>query len=97
MRQKNIFATNAADNKVKIGLIGTGLRGQNHLELLLKRNDVDVVAICDVDANMLNDAKKIISDSKKKMPEIFTGDVFAWKDMLAKSQLDGVVIATPWE
>lgn len=31
------------------------------------------------------------------MPEIFTGDVFAWKQMLEKTQLDGVVIATPWE
>lgn len=94
---KNIFAANEDNSKVKIGLIGTGLRGQNHLELLLKRSDVDVVAICDVDANMLSSAKKIVNDSKKKMPEIFTGNAFAWKDMLAKTQLDGVIIATPWE
>jgi hypothetical protein len=87
----------ATDSKVKIGLIGTGLRGQNHLELLLKRNDVDVVAICDIDAAMLNSARQIVNDSKKKMPEIFTGDVYAWKNMLQKIQLDGVVIATPWE
>lgn len=91
-----IFA-GMADEKVKIALIGTGLRGQNHLDLLLRRKDVDLVAICDVSDRMLNSAKEIIAKSGKKMPEIFTGDNYAWQEMLAKKQLDGVVIATPWE
>ncbi len=86
-----------ADSKVRIGLMGTGLRGQSHLELLLKRDDVDVVAMCDVDAGMLNRAKKIVDDSKKTMPQIFTGDNYAWKTMLEKTTLDGVIIASPWE
>ncbi|HET9744095.1 MAG TPA: gfo/Idh/MocA family oxidoreductase, partial [Chitinophagaceae bacterium] len=33
--------------KIRIAIIGVGLRGQNHLDLLLRRDDVDVVAICD--------------------------------------------------
>ncbi|MCB0493629.1 MAG: twin-arginine translocation signal domain-containing protein, partial [Cyclobacteriaceae bacterium] len=33
------------EEKVRIGLIGVGLRGQNHLDLLLRRADVEVVAI----------------------------------------------------
>ena len=86
-----------AEAKVKMAIIGVGLRGQNHLELLLRREDVDLVAICDVDKRMLNSAKEIISKSGKKMPEIFTGDIYAWKQMLEKKQLDGIVIATPWE
>ena len=86
-----------ADTKVKMGIIGTGLRGQNHLELLLRRNDVDLVAICDVDPRMLTMAKDIITKSGKKMPEVFTGDVYAWKQMLEKKQFDGIIIATPWE
>ncbi len=85
------------EEKVKIGIIGVGLRGQNHLELLLRRQDVELVAICDVSDRMLNAAKEIISKSGKKMPEIFTGNAYAWKQMLEKKQLDGVVIATPWE
>ncbi|MBS1746510.1 MAG: Gfo/Idh/MocA family oxidoreductase [Bacteroidetes bacterium] len=93
----DIFAKPTAGDKVKTALIGTGLRGQSHLELLLKRDDVDVVAICDTDAKMLDMAKKIVSDSGKKMPQIFTGNVYAWKDLLSKTTLDGVVIATPWE
>ncbi len=78
-------------------MMGVGLRGQNHLELLLRREDVEVVSICDVDERMLKSAKEIITKSGKKMPEIFTGDPYSWKKMLEKKALDGVVIATPWE
>jgi predicted dehydrogenase len=88
---------NKADDKVKIGIIGVGLRGQNHLDLLLRRSDVELVSICDVSDRMLTSAKSIITKSGKKMPEIFTGDNYAWKKMLEKHQLDGIVIATPWE
>ena len=32
------------------------------------------------------------------MPQVFTGDNYAWKNMLEiKGGLDGVIIATPWE
>ncbi len=87
----------STDEKVKIGMMGVGLRGQNHLELLLRRDDVELVSICDVDERMLKSAKEIITKSGKKMPEIFTGDPYSWKKMLEKKALDGVVIATPWE
>lgn len=93
---KNLFAS-FADTKVKMALIGTGLRGQNHLELLLRRNDVDVVAICDVSDVMLTTAKDMIVKSAKKMPQIYTGDNYAWKRLLDREKLDGVIIATPWE
>lgn len=93
---KNLFGS-FADPKVRIGLIGTGLRGQNHLELLLRRTDVDLIAICDVSDVMLATAKDMIIKSGKKMPQIYTGDDYAWKRLLEKEKLDGVVIATPWE
>jgi predicted dehydrogenase len=64
---------------------------------LLRRNDVELVSICDVSDRMLTSAKGTITKSGKKMPEIFTGDNYAWKKMLDKHQLDGIVIATPWE
>lgn len=86
-----------AEKKIRIALIGTGLRGQGHLDLLLRRDDVDLVAICDVDDHMLSSAKNIITKSDKKMPAIFTGSNDAWKKLLETKGLDGVVIATPWE
>ncbi|HEY2722430.1 MAG TPA: Gfo/Idh/MocA family oxidoreductase [Chitinophagaceae bacterium] len=91
-----IFAGND-DSKVRMALLGTGLRGQNHLELLLRRSDVDLVAICDVDSRMLGMAKDLITKSGKKMPQVYTGDNYAWKNLLEKEKIDGVIIATPWE
>lgn len=91
-----LFASTKAE-KVKIAIIGVGLRGQNHLDLLLKRDDVDLVAICDVEPRMLNMAKAIIAKSGKPMPKIFTGDDNVWKKMLETKGLQSVLIATPWE
>ncbi|HWB91931.1 MAG TPA: Gfo/Idh/MocA family oxidoreductase [Puia sp.] len=86
-----------AGPKVRMAIIGTGLRGQGHLGLLLRRDDVDLVAICDVDDYMLSRSKDIITRSGKKMPQIFTGSPYAWQDLLKQVQPDGVIIATPWE
>ncbi len=95
--QSKLFA-NAADAKVRLAIIGVGARGQSHLDLVLRRDDVELMAICDVDDRALNASKEIIIRSGKKMPQVYTGDNYAWKKMLEiKGGLDGVVIATPWE
>ncbi len=93
---KKIFAKTEA-TKVKVAVIGVGQRGMGHVDLLLRREDVELVAICDVDSRTLNSTKEIITKFGKKMPEIFTGDNFSWKQLLEKSSLDAVIIATPWE
>ena len=93
----SLFAASAGA-KVKIAVIGVGMRGQNHLELLLQRDDVDLVAICDIDDRMLKTSKEIITKSGKKMPVIYTGDIYAWQKMLAiKGGIDEIIITTPWE
>jgi len=84
------------DRKVKIGLIGVGLRGRNHLNLLLRREDVEVVAICDIDTNALSKAREMVKKSGKKTVKEFTGSETAYLDMLADENIDGVIIATPW-
>ena len=60
----NVFAA-ANDIKVKLVMIGVGLRGQNHLDLVLRRNDVELVAICDIDDRMLSRSKEMITKSGK--------------------------------
>lgn len=84
-------------SRVSVAIIGVGLRGQNHLDLLLRRDDVDLVAICDIDDRMLASSKEMITKSGKKMPDVFTGDKYAWKKLLEKKGIDAIVIATPWE
>jgi hypothetical protein len=92
----NLFSKKDAI-KVKIALIGVGERGKGHLDLLLRRDDVELIAICDIDNRVLIQSKDIVTRSGKKMPQIYTGDDYAWKKMVEKEKLDGVVIATPWE
>ena len=92
----SLFAANQKD-KIKLVIIGVGLRGQNHLDLVLRRKDVDLIAICDIDDRMLSRSKEMITKSGKKMPQIFTGDPYAWKKMLELKNIDTVIIATPWE
>ncbi|MBL7734791.1 MAG: Gfo/Idh/MocA family oxidoreductase, partial [Chitinophagaceae bacterium] len=95
--QNILQAKEAAIDKVNIGLIGVGLRGQNHLAELLRRKDVEVTAICDIDNRMIDAAKALFGKSGKKMPEVFTGDKYAWKKLIAQKGLHAALIATPWE
>jgi len=91
-----IFA-GTADAKVRLAIIGTGARGQNHLDLVLRRDDTELVAICEIEERALTIAKDMITKSGKKMPQVFTGDTNAWKKLLEIKGLDGVLIVTPWE
>lgn len=86
-----------AQTKVRIGIIGVGLRGQNHLELALSRKDVQIIAICDIDDRMLQMSADVVKKFNKPMPKIFKGDPYAWRKLLEQKEIDGVIIATPWE
>lgn len=83
-------------DKIRIGFIGVGLRGRNHLSNLLQRDDVIIPAICDIDAVSLNETKKLIKEHNHPMPEFYTGNEYSFMDLLARKDIDGVIIATPW-
>ena len=84
------------DRKVKIGLIGVGLRGRDHLALLLRRSDVEVIAYCDIDPDALTKAREMVSKAGKPVAREITGSDYAYRDLLAIEGIEGVVIATPW-
>jgi len=87
----------SASQKVKIAVIGVGLRGQDHVELLLRRDDVEITAICDIDPRMIDMAKELFNKSGLKLPKIYSSSPNAWEELLHKEKLDAVIIATPWE
>ena len=47
-------------SKLKIGLIGVGMRGRNHLDLLLRRSDCEVAAICDIDVDAISKSNEMV-------------------------------------
>ncbi|MCA9012635.1 MAG: Gfo/Idh/MocA family oxidoreductase, partial [Planctomycetaceae bacterium] len=76
---------------IRIGFIGCGGMGSNHLRTLSKRSDVQVVAVCDVDTEKLAAAAKIISESTGREPQK-TDDL---RTILSDANVDCVFIATP--
>jgi predicted dehydrogenase len=85
------------DPKVRLGFIGVGLRGQNHLELALKRTDTEVVAICDVQQRMIDMSLKVVAESGKPKPQVIMDGPYGYRKLLENKDIDAVVIATPWE
>ena len=83
--------------RLRVGMIGTGMRGQVLLSELMKQDGVDVAAICDIERFMLDRALASIAGAGRPAPKVFTGSNEAWREMLAKARLDAVLIATPWE
>ncbi|MCX8472249.1 MAG: Gfo/Idh/MocA family oxidoreductase [Sediminibacterium sp.] len=83
--------------KIKIGIIGCGLRGQNHLENLLDRNDVIIKAIADPDDIMNADSKKILQSKSIQNVTYYNKGNDDYLNMLKKEDLDAVIIASPWE
>jgi predicted dehydrogenase len=83
--------------KVRLGFIGVGLRGRNHLEMALYRDDVEIVAICDVDPNAIQQAQKMIAAKGRKPAAVYQKGDRDFENLAKRSDIDGVVIATPWE
>lgn len=86
-----------AGDKLKVGVLGVGMRGQVHLHELLRRDDVAVAAICDIDPFMIDKALARIAKAGKPKPKVYSGSASAWRAMYAKAGLDAVFIVTPWE
>lgn len=57
-----MYPANKLISKVRVGIIGVGLRGQSQLELLAKRDDVEVVAFADPNPIMLKSAQSIFNN-----------------------------------
>ena len=90
------FAASQKD-KVRIGIIGTGMRGQNHIEMMLERSDVDITALADPDPRMLADALALIQKAGKPVPATYPKGNYDYRNLLKRTDVDAVIIATPWE
>ena len=82
--------------KLKLGLIGVGLRGTNHLNNVLLRDDVLVTAICDIDSQRIDLALQLIKEGNKPKPEVFGKNELDYRNLLNLDNVDAVIISTPW-
>lgn len=83
--------------KVRIGIIAAGLRGQSHINVLAKRDDIEIVAIADPDTKMVERAQKILNKHGLKNAIEYTNGNYDYKKLLERKDIDAVIISSPWE
>jgi predicted dehydrogenase len=82
----------SANNRINLGVIGMGWQGPGNTQAFLASEDCQVVAACDIDANHLQAAIKLVNDSYG------TADCKGYHDyreLLAREDIDAVMIAVP--
>ncbi|MFC2097041.1 Gfo/Idh/MocA family protein [Bacteroidota bacterium] len=83
-------------DKVRIGFIGIGGRGRSHLSQILQRDDVEVPAMCDIDPEAVKKAQDLLKKYERNEAEIYSDSEYAYKKMVTRDDLDGIIISTPW-
>jgi predicted dehydrogenase len=89
----NYVAESANQKRRRVGLIGCGWYGKSAHFRLLQIEPVEVVALCDVDSQMVAEAAEMVAErqASKKKPRTY-GD---YREMLKREKLDIVHVATP--
>lgn len=81
------------EGPLQVALIGAGWYGKSDLFRLIQVADVNVVALCDPDKNMLKEAGDLVASRQKsgKIPSLYEN----YKDLLDKEKPEFVLIGSP--
>ena len=88
----------APSRRLTLGVIGIGMIGRVHLNNCLPRDDVQVVAVCDVDTTRRDDARRRVDEAYAKANAAAYRGCAAYNDfreVLGRADIDAVIIATP--
>jgi myo-inositol 2-dehydrogenase/D-chiro-inositol 1-dehydrogenase len=96
----SILGANAPGNRVTVGMIGMGRQAfHSNLKSFLNSPDTQVVAVCDVDAWRLDNARKAVEKhyAKDRRSDTFKGCSVHkdFRELLARTDIDAVMISTP--
>ncbi len=76
-----------ANDRVRVGLIGNGLIGKRHLLDFQAQPDVDVVGVCDLSDERLDEAAAIAGSAAPRHKD--------FRRLLDRPEVDAVVVSTP--
>jgi predicted dehydrogenase len=82
---------------VRIGIVGTGLRGRSVLNELLGLDRVSIAALCDVVPDKAARAAKMVTDAGHPAPALHVAGDHGFEQLVARDDIDIVYTATPWE
>lgn len=88
----------APGNRVAVGLIGMGKMMWGHLQGCLGREEIQVVALCDVERNRLKVCSDLVRETYSKRFGADYKGVAVYRDfreLIARPDIDAVMIATP--
>src|SRR4051812_1419347 len=91
---RSIFGQKA-EKPVRLGFIGVGLRGRNHLHNALAFPEVVIPAICDIDPAAIAASQKLLRGVGRKEAAVYSKNDHDFENMVKRDDLDGVIIATP--
>ncbi len=80
---------------VRIGFVGLGSRGPGHVMNMSLLEGVEIKGLCDLLPEEVEKVRKQIEFTGFK-PELYSGDVNAWKKMCENPDIDLIYICTPW-
>jgi len=79
--------TLGANERIRLGFIGVANRGGQLIDAFMMQDDIEIVALCDVDQNTLAKANEKVGGGKETC-----GD---FRKLIERKDIDAVVIATP--
>ncbi|MBK5256318.1 MAG: Gfo/Idh/MocA family oxidoreductase [Vicinamibacteria bacterium] len=82
---------------VRVGFVGVGLQGTEHVKNLLSLDGVELRAVCDIAPEKVARAQALARDAGKQEPKGFTNGPRDFERLCAEEDLDLVYTATPWE
>ena len=88
----SIFGQNRPSNRITVGVIGWGMQGPENTRAFLAEDDCQVIAACDLDKTHLKSAADTIN---KKYSNKDCATYHDYREMLARKDIDAVMIAVP--
>jgi len=89
-------AVAAPRDKVRLAFLGVGLRGTSLLDLALRRDDVEVKAVCDIVPEKVARARQRVKEAHGDEPRGYADGEEDFRNLLRRDDIDAVIIATPW-
>lgn len=82
---------------VRVGFIGLGMRGPGAVERMLHIPGVEVVALCDIEKDRVQNVNKRLEAAGRPKAQEFYGDTTIWRELSKMEGIDLIYIATNWQ
>jgi len=90
------FATDPIE-KVRVGFIGLGDRGDGAVNRFTYIDGAEIVALCDIEEERVNEMQELLAERGKPAAAAYFGSRDAWKELCQREDIDLVYIVTDWK